>query len=577
MTAADGAALAVVAVILAVTVPFAGRYLARVFDGGPAPGDRVFGPIERAAYRVVGVDPRRGQGWRGYAVSVVLFGAVSVLGLYAVLRLQGSLPLNPTDAPGMSSRLAFNTAASFVTGTNWQAYSGEVAMSHGGQLAGLVVAQFTAPAVSLAVAMALVRSLRRRDPADHRAAALAASVGNFWADLIRGLVRVLIPLAVVGALLLVARGAIQNLDGFRTVVTASGTAQVVPGGPAAAMESIKLLGNNGGGLFATGSAHPFENPDGLTNALQLAFSLLLPLALVVAYGRLVGHRRHALTLLAVMALLCLAPIVVGAFSEANPDPAVVEAAGGIVEGDGAPDGNLEGKDLRLGAVQSTMLTVGTMGTTTGVAAGAIDSYRPAGVASALGPILIGEVSPGGVGSGLVGAIHFAVLAVFVGGLMVGRTPDLLGRSLGRREMTLTTLYLLTGPLLVLCGAAASVALSTATAAATHDGTPRGFTEILYAFGSVTNGNGSALGGLAADTPWYDTTLGLAMLGGRFLPLVVSLALAGAFARRSVRVRTEATLPVSGVTFGLVLAGVIVLVGGLTYLPALALGPLADGL
>ena len=450
-------------------------------------------------------------------------------------------------------------------------------MSHGGQLVGLVVAQFTAPAVSLAVAMALVRSLRRRDPSDQRAAPVVASVGNFWADLIRGLVRVLIPLAVVGALLLVARGAIQNLDGFRTVVTASGTAQVVPGGPAAAMESIKLLGNNGGGWFATGSAHPFENPDGLTNAFQLAWSLLLPLALVVAYGRLVGNRRHALTILAVMAVLCLGPIVVGAVSEADPDPAVVDAAGGIVEGDGAPEGNLEGKDLRLGAVQSTMLTVGTMGTTTGVAAGAIDSYRAAGVGSALGPILVGEVSPGGVGSGLVGAIQFVVLAVFVGGLMVGRTPDLLGRTLGRHEMTLTTLYLLTGPLLVLCGAAASVVVGTATSAATHDGTPRGFTEIVYAFGSATNGNGSALGGLAADTPWYDTTLGLAMLGGRFLPLVASLALAGAFARRSVRARTEATLPVSGFTFGLLLAGVILLVGGLTYLPALALGPLADGL
>ncbi len=571
MTTADAWALVVVVVALVATTPFLGKYLALVFGGGPAPGDRVFGPVERALHRIVGVDPQRSQTWRGYAVSVVGFGAISVLGLYAILRLQGVLPFNPTDAPGMSSRLAFNTAASFVTGTNWQAYSGEVAMSHGAQAAGLVVAQFTAPAVSLGVAMALIRSLRARrgetDPVH----------GNFWGDLIRGLVRVLVPLAAVGALVLLARGVVQNLDGFRVFSTLSGGAQAIAGGPAASMESIKLLGNNGGGLFGVGSAHPFENPDGLTSAFQLFWALLLPFSMVLAYGRLVGNRRHGYTVLAVLALVFVVPTVVGMVAESTSNDVVAEAAGGIVTGDGAPEGNLEGKELRFGPGQSAMLTVGTMGTTTGVASSAIDSYQPAGVGSALGPILLGEVSPGGVGSGLVAAVQFAVIAMFVGGLMVGRTPDLLGRPLARREMTLTTLYVLIGPTLVLVGTAASVVLGTATAAALHDGGPRGFTEIFYAFASATNGNGSAMAGLGADTVWYDTTLGLAMLAGRYLPLVVSLALAGALARRQVRPRTAGSLPSSGPTFGVVFLGVIILVGGLTYLPALALGPLADGL
>ncbi len=448
----------------------------------------------------------------------------------------------------------------------------EVAMSHGGQAAGLVVAQFTAPAVSIGVAMALVRALRPRQEET-----IPSLHGNFWGDLVRALVRVLVPLAVVGALVLIARGAIQNLDGFRVFSTPSGGGQAIPGGPAASMESIKVLGNNGGGLFGVGSAHPFENPDGLTSAFQLYWALLLPFAIVVAYGRLVGNRRHGRTVLAAVALVCVVPIVVGMVAESTPNPAVAEAAGGIVTGDGAPDGNLEGKELRLGAGQSVMLTVGTMGTTTGVASSAIDSYQPVGVGSALGPILIGEVSPGGVGSGLVGTIQFAVIALFVAGLMVGRTPDLLGRPLGRREMTLTTLYVLIVPALVLVGTAATVLLGSATSMALQDGTPRGFTEIFYAFTSATNGNGSAMAGLGADTVWYDTTLGLAMLAGRYLPLLIALALAGALARRRVRPETAGSLRASGPTFGAVLVGVILLVGGLTYLPALALGPLAEAL
>jgi potassium-transporting ATPase potassium-binding subunit len=461
----------------------------------------------------------------------------------------------------MSPRLAFNTAASFVTGTNWQAYSGEVAMSHAGQLVGLVVAQFTAPAVSICVALALIRALAGPRP----------FLGNFWSDLARVLVRVLVPLAIIGAVVLAARGVIQNMEGFRIVGTLGGAEQVIPGGPAAAMESIKLLGNNGGGLFGTGYAHPFENPDGLTNAFQLYWALLLPFGIVSAYGRMVGNRRHARTVLAVLVLVWVVPTVAGMAAESKPNPEVADAAGGVSD----EVGNLEGKDMRNGTAQSAMTTSGSMGTTTGIAGSAIDSYQPVGVGSALGPMLLGEVGPGGVGSGLVGAINYTVIAVLVGGLMVGRTPELLGHNLRAREMTLTTLYVVSMPALVLAGTGASVLLGTATTAALHDGTPRGFTEIFYAYASATNGNGSAMAGLGADTPWYDTILGLAMLGGRYLPIVASVALAGALARGRVRPATSGTLPTSGVTFGIGLLGVIALVGGLTFLPALVLGPLAE--
>jgi K+-transporting ATPase ATPase A chain len=427
-----------VAAVTAVLAPLLGRYLAATFRGdaasasqNKAPGDRVFLPVENLVYRALGTDPESSWSWRSYALAVLAFGLISTLLLYVILRLQGHLPLNPTHAPGMSSLLSFNTAVSFITGTNWQAYTGETAASYLAQMAGLVVAQFTAAAIGIAVALAVVRGIAGR----------ARTVGNFWVDITRALVRVLVPLSVIGALVLVSQGAVQNFSGFRTAVTLAGGSQTIPGGPVTSMEVIKLLGTNGGSFYGAGGAHPFENPTGFSNMFQLLLVIVLPFAIVFMFGRLIGRPRQAYAIIAVMAVIFVGHTVVSMQAELHGNhllPAAVSQAAGS----SSPGGNLEGKETRFGPQGSALMTVGTMGTTAGATDSALDSYTAVGGAGSFVAILLGEISPGGDGGGLYAILVLALLSVFIAGLMVGRTPEFLGKKIRAPQMKLVVTYVL---------------------------------------------------------------------------------------------------------------------------------------
>jgi K+-transporting ATPase ATPase A chain len=552
-----------VLVVTAIAAPLLGRYLAATFRGGAAPGDRIFLPIERLVYRVTGIDPDSSWTWRAYALAVLAFGLVSTLLLYGVLRLQGLLPFNPTHAPGMPALLSFNTAVSFITGTNWQAYSGETQASYLAQMAGLVVAQFTAAAVGLSVALAVIRGI-----AGH-----SRTIGNFWCDLTRSLVRIFIPLSIVGALVMVSQGAVQNFAGFRTASTLAGGSQSIPGGPVASMEAIKLLGTNGGSFYGAGGAHPFENPNGFTNMFDLLFVIVLPFAIAFMFGRLIGRRRQGYALVAVMALLFLGHTVISMQAEVHGNHLLPASVSQVVSKNN-PGGNMEGKDARFGPSGSALMTVGTMGTTAGATDSALDSYTPVGGAGAFAGILLGEVSPGGDGGGLYAILVFSLLAVFVAGLMVGRTPEFLGKKIRGPQMMLIVAYVLTIPIVTLVFASISLVISPGTNSILNPGF-HGLSEVTYAFASVANNNGSAFAGLAANTTYYNTMLGVAMLIGRFVPIILALAIAGSLAGIRVHARTRATLDTSGPTFVVFLLGVIVIVGGLIYLPMLILGPIGE--
>jgi len=570
--------------VCAVTVilaPLLGRYLAATFSpgctsggyggvvppagtgSGKAPGDRIFLPVERAVYRVLRVDPENSWTWQAYAVAVLVFGLASTVLLYAILRLQGVLPLNPEHAPGMSPNLSFNTAISFITGTNWQAYEGETQASYLADMAGLVVAQFTAAAVGLAVALAVVRGI-----AGH-----SRRIGNFWADFTRSLVRVFIPLSILGALVLVSQGAVENFSGFRTASTLTGGTQQIPGGPVASMEVIKLLGTNGGSMYGVGGAHPFENPTGFTNIFDLLLVIVLPFAIVFMFGRLIGRPRQALVIVAVMAAIWLGHTTIAMQAELHGNhllsPGVSQVASAT-----NPGGNMEGKEMRFGPSGSALMTVGTMGTTAGATDSALDSYAPVGGTASFVAILLGEISPGGEGGGLYGILVLALLSVFVAGLMVGRTPEFLGKKIRAPQMKLVIAYVLTIPVVVLVFGSMSAVLSAGTKSILNPGM-HGLTEITYAYASVAQNNGSAFAGLSANTPWYDITLGVTMLIGRFAPIVLALAIAGSLAGARVHARTRATLDTGGVTFAAFLVGVIVIVGGLIYFPMLILGPVGE--
>ena len=427
-----------VAVVTAVAAPLLGRYLAATFRGGKAPGDRVFLPVERLVYRTLGVDPESSWTWRAYALAVLMFGLVSTLLLYAILRLQGVLPGNPTHAPGMSPLLSFNTAISFITGTNWQAYEGESQASYLADTVGLVVAQFTAAGIGLAVALAVVRGI----------AGKARTIGNFWWDLTRALVRVFAPLSIISALVMVSQGAVQNLSGFRTAATLAGGTQKIPGGLVASMEAIKLLGTNGGSYYGAGGAHPFENPTGFTNVFDLFIVIVLPFAILFMFGRLIGKPRQAYALVAVMAVIFVAHTVVSMQAERHGNhllPASVSQAASNL----SPGGNMEGKETRFGPEASALMTVGTMGTTAGATDSALDSYTPVGGTGAFAGILLGEISPGGDGGGLYTILVLSLLAVFVAGLMVGRTPEFLGKKIRAPQMKLIIAYVLALPTTIL--------------------------------------------------------------------------------------------------------------------------------
>jgi potassium-transporting ATPase potassium-binding subunit len=547
----------------AVAAPLLGRYLAATFRGGKAPGDRVFLPIERMVYRTLGFDPESSWTWRAYALAVLMFGLVSTLLLYVILRLQGVLPGNPAHAPGMSSLLSFNTAISFITGTNWQAYEGESQASYLADTVGLVVAQFTAARVGLAVALAVVRGI----------AGKARTIGNFWRDLTRSLVRVFAPLSITGALVMVSQGAVQNLSGFRTAVTPAGGTQKIPGGLVASMEAIKLLGTNGGSYYGVGGAHSFENPTGFTNVFDLFIVIVLPFAVLFMFGQLIGRPRQAYVLMAVMAIVFVAHTVVSMQADRHGNhllPASVSQAASNL----SPGGNMEGKESRFGPEASALMTVGTMGTTAGATDSALDSYTPVGGTGAFAGILLGEISPGGDGGGLYTILVLSLLAVFVAGLMVGRTPEFLGKKIRAPQMKLIIAYVLALPTTILIFGGISLVIPAGTSSILNPGF-HGLTEVTYAYASVAQNNGSAFAGLAANTPWYDTTLGLTMLVGRFAPIVLALAIAGSLAGARVHARTRATLDTSGPTFAAFLLGVIVIVGGLIYFPMLILGPIGE--
>jgi K+-transporting ATPase ATPase A chain len=558
---------ALVALLLA-TAPLLGRYIALVYgDERRAPGDRVFLPVERAIYRVCRVDPEREQRWTVYAFSLFAFSLVSFVAVYAVQRVQGHLPLNPTDVGGVVPHLSFNTAVSFTTNTNWQSYGGETTMSHLTQMVALTVQNFVSAAAGMAVMAALIRGLAR---------ARATTLGNFWVDLTRTVVRVLLPLSFVFALVFVSQGVIQNLHGSTTAHTVEGATQLVPGGPVASQVAIKQLGTNGGGFFNVNSAHPFENSTPFNDFVELYAILLVPFALAFTFGEMVRDRRQGRAVFAVMFVVWLAMSFGAMAFETNGNPRLTEL--GVTQRTTSEQagGNLEGKEVRFGPAASALWAASTTGTSNGSVNAMHDSFTPLGGMVALSHMMLGEVSPGGVGVGLNGLLVMVLLSVFIAGLMVGRTPEYLGKKIQAAEMKMVVLYVLAMPLALLGFAAASVLLDSALGSLNNPG-PHGLSEVLYAFASASNNNGSAFAGLTTSTQWYDTTLGIAMLVGRFFLIVPVLAIAGSMARKRRLPETAGTFPTHTPLFAGLVVGVTVIVAGLTFFPALALGPIVEHL
>jgi K+-transporting ATPase ATPase A chain len=558
--------LAVAAVILSTARPL-GRYLGRILGAGPAPGDRLFLPLERIVYRAVGVDPSGEQRWTAYAASFLAFSLVSTVGLYALLRLQGVLPFNPTEAGSVDPLLALNISVSFVTNTNWQNYAGEATLSHLSQAVGLVTQNFVSAAAGLAVVAPLIRGLAKSH---------GETLGNFWVDVTRVTVRLLLPLSIAVALVLISQGVIQNGQGFTEVETLSDGTQMVPGGPVASQIAIKQLGSNGGGFFNANSSHPFENPNALTNILEIVAIVLIPFAAPFAYGEMVGQRRQGSAVFAAMFVLWLAGSGLALIGELPGNPAMTSIGVDQVISSESPGGSLEGKEVRFGPGSSAVWAAATTGTSNGSVNAMHGSMTPVGVIVTLTNMLLGEVSPGGVGVGLAGMLVFVVVTVFIAGLMVGRTPELLGKKIQAAEVKLATLYLLAVPVAILALTAIAVLLPHSLDARTNDG-PWGFTEILYGITSPAANNGSAMGGLSANTPFYNSVQALAMAIGRFLLIIPILALAGSLVRKQVAPESAGTFPTDTPLFVGLLIGVILIVAGLTFFPALALGPITEAL
>jgi len=540
--------ITLVIALAAVYVPF-GDYMYRVVSGTR------HNRVERGVYRLVGVDPAAEQTWGVYARSVLAFSAVSILFLYLFLRVQDKLWLS-LGVPNINSHLAFNTAVSFVTNTNWQAYAGESTMGHLAQMAGLAVQNFASAAVGIAVAVALVRGFAARK---------SATLGNFWVDLTRIILRVLLPACVLITIVFMVAGMVQNLSGGTDVTTLTGATQHITGGPVASQEAIKEFGTNGGGFYNVNSAHPFENPTAWTNWLEIFLLLVIPFSLPRVFGRIVGQNRQGYAIVAVMAILAIASIALTVGFEVHAGGTVPQAVGAA----------MEGKEVRFGVPNSATFASATTLTSTGAVDSFHDSYTPFGGAVTIANMMLGEVAPGGVGSGLYGLLVLAVITVFVAGLMVGRTPEYLGKKIGAREMKLASLYFLATPTIVLIGTAAAFATGNNSTALNVG--PHALSEVLYDFTSAGNNNGSAFAGITVNTPWWDTALALAMLLGRFLPMVLVLALAGSLARQKPTPDSEGTLPTHQPLFVGMVVGVTVVLVALTFLPALALGPIAEGL
>ena len=566
MTVNDLVQLLVVVAALVLTVPVMGRYMARVYTGATSRFERVFRPVEGVIYRASGVDPESEQSWRGYLTSLLAFSAVSVLVLYGIQRLQEWLPLNPGHVGLASAPLAWNTAVSYVTNTNWQNYSGETAMSLFTQMAGLTVQNFVSAAVGIAVAVALLRALSR---------SRTKTLGNFWTDLVRGTVRVLLPVAVLAAIVLAASGVIQNLNAPQVVHTVVGARQHLPGGAVASQEAIKQLGTNGGGFFNANSAHPFENPNGFTNLFEIWLMLLIPFSLAWTFGVMVGRRRQGVAVLAAMALLWIGSVVPAMALEARGNPLL---GSGINQHTSATvvGGNMTGKEVRFGAGPSALFNASATATSTGAVNSMSDSYTALGGGVLLVNMMLGEVSPGGVGSGLYGMLILAILSVFIAGLMVGRTPEYLGKKVQAAEMKLIGLYILIVPACVLVATALSLALPSVRASLLNHGA-HGLSEMLYAFTSASNNNGSAFAGLNGNTTFLNTALGVCMLIGRFALIVPVMAIAGSLGRKGRIPDSAGTLRTDTALFTTLLIGVTVVVVGLTYFPVITLGPIVEHL
>ena len=530
-----------------------GRYVAAVMQRGTS------GAVERGFYALCGIDPARGMSWRGYAVALLVLNAVHFLLLYAMLRLQFYLPFNPQGFAGMSPRLAFNTAISFVTNTNWQAYAGESALSHGSKMFGLTVHNFVSAATGIAAACAVSRAF---------ASGGLQTLGNFWTDVTRATLYILLPLTLIVTVLLMIMGVPQTLAASVDATTLEGAKQTIALGPVAFQEAIKLIGTNGGGFFNANSAHPFENPTALSNLLENWSLLVVPFAMAVAFGYIVGDRRQGFALMWVMGLLLatMAGLIYAAEAAGNP----------LLQAVGLDQlmGNMEGKELRFGVAASSIFAAGTTATSTGAVIAMHDSFMPLGGFITLFLMQLGEVVPGGVGSGLYGIIVFALLAVFVAGLMVGRTPEYLGKKVQAREIKLAMLAVLILPLCILGGTAVSLVTESGVGSLSNAG-PHGLSQMLYAWTSATANNGSAFAGLSADTPLLDYGLAIAMLLGRFAFLVPVLAIAGSLAAKPKLPPSAGTFPTDGGLFVGLLIGVILILGGLQFLPALSLGPLAE--
>ncbi|ARN83797.1 potassium-transporting ATPase subunit KdpA [Methylocystis bryophila] len=549
----------ILAAVIAAALPLGG-YIAKVLAGERTLLTPILAPVERIFYKLSGVDPAREQSWLVYTMAMLAFSVVGFASLYALQRLQNVLPLNPQGFDPVPADLAFNTSLSFITNTNWQNYSGETTMSHLTQMLGLTVHNFVSAATGLAMAFALVRGFARAE---------SPTVGNFWVDLTRGALYVLLPISVPIALALVALGVPQTLAGSVEATTLEGAKQLISIGPVASQEAIKELGTNGGGFFNANAAHPFENPNALANMLEIWALLVTPFATVFAFGRTVLDFRQGRAIVITMGIVLLVGISVAYWAEAAGNPLLTDRLG--VE---AAPGNMEGKEVRFGTAMSALYATATTGTSTGSVNSMHDSFTPIGGLVPLFNILLGCISPGGVGAGLYGFLVLAVIAVFVAGLMVGRTPEYLGKKIESREMKLAMLAVLIYPLSVLGFSAASVMLKTGLDSLGNSG-PHGLSEVLYAFASTNANNGSAFAGLSGNTLWFNTTLGIAMFVGRFAYVIPVLALAGSFAAKKKSPASVGTFPTHGPLFIGLLIGVIVILYLLQYFPALALGPVVE--
>jgi K+-transporting ATPase ATPase A chain len=568
------------ALVIVVTPPL-GRFMTRVFARERTWLDPVLRPIERAIYAVTGVDETREMRWTEYAAAMLVFSLVSMVVLYVIERLQGVLPFNPQHLPAVPPALAFNTAASFSTNTNWQAYSGESTMSYLTQMAGLAYHNFMSAAVGIALAIAFIRGIAQQSK---------NTIGNFWVDMARATLWVLLPWCLIGALVLVSQGVVQNLRPYdtaqvvepQTITDASGktqrvTEQTIAQGPVASQEIIKELGTNGGGFFNANSAHPFENPTPLANLIELVAIFAIGSALTYTLGQMTGSRAHGWAVWAAMAFLFLAGVTIAYWAEARGNPLLAAAGADQTVSALSSGGNMEGKDVRFGIANSALFATVTTDASCGAVNSMHDSFTPLGGLVPLANIMLSEVVFGGVGAGMYGMLVYVVLAVFIAGLMIGRTPEYLGKKIHAYDVQMAMLVVLVFPLVILTLAAISVVSPYLGLSSLNNAGPHGLSEILYAYTSAAGNNGSAFAGLNANTDWYNTTIGIAVLAGRFLMIIPMLAIAGSLGRKKRVPPSAGTFPVTTPLFAALLVSVIVIVGALTFFPALSLGPIVEHL